>query len=172
MSILEVKKSGNGWAEHPLREVAAPCDVRDPAVARLAIDMLHTLLAHDGMGLAAPQVGQSVRLIVMRTGPNDGCPRAFVNPQIIRFKGEQLSLGEGCLSVPGRVGRVLRPAIVWMRYEDLGAVMQEGHPDAPFVKRVEKFKGIMAVCAAHEIDHLDGLLFIDKLYKPFPRRRT
>jgi peptide deformylase len=105
------------------------------------------------MGLAAPQVGASVRLIVMRNGPKDGCPRAFANPVIVRFKGEQLSLGEGCLSVPGRYGRVMRPRVVWMGYEDI----------ADGQTKVEKFKGIMAVCAAHEIDHLNGILFTDKV---------
>lgn len=157
---LTIKTSGAGWAEFPLREVAAPCDVRDPNTARLAIDMLDTLMKENGMGLAAPQVGQSVRLIVMRAGPNDGCPRAFVNPVIIRHKGQQLSLGEGCLSVPGKYGRVMRPAVVWLRYEDI----------ADGANKFEKFKGIMAVCVAHEVDHLDGILFTDKLYNPLAGR--
>jgi peptide deformylase len=162
MSILAIKKAGSGWAEYPLRGVAAECDVRDPNIARLVIDMFDTLVKVGGMGLAAPQVGRSVRLIVMRTGPNDGCLHAFVNPQIIRFKGEQLSLGEGCLSVPGKFGRVMRPQVVWMRYQDI----------ADGSTKVEKFKGVMAVCVAHEIDHLDGILFINKLYNSFPRRLT
>lgn len=171
MSVLQIKQFGPDWAEHPLREVAAECDVRDPKIARLAIDMLDTLVEAGGMGLAAPQVGQSVRLIVMRTGPNDGCPRAFVNPRIIRMKGEQLSLGEGCLSKPGQYGRVLRPAVVWLRYQDLGAVIGFEHEvDDALTWRTEKFKGIMAVCASHECDHLDGVLFIDKLYNPLKRR--
>lgn len=169
MSVLQIKQFGVDWAEHPLREVAAECDVRDPKIARLAINMLATLVEAGGMGLAAPQVGQSARLIVMRTGPNDGCPRAFVNPRIIRTKGEQLSLGEGCLSRPGKFGRVKRPAVVWLEYEDLGALVGTDMKERP-PKRVEKFKGIMAVCVAHECDHLDGVLFIDKLYDPFPRR--
>jgi peptide deformylase len=97
-------------------------------------------------------------MFAMRYGPNDGCPRVFVNPQIIRFKGKQLSLGEGCLSVPGNYGRVERPYVVWLRYDDLHAVLGGGE-----TKRVEKFKGIMAVCVAHEIDHLDGVLFTDKV---------
>lgn len=151
MSILTISTDGDPI----LRRVASPRDVRDPHTAKLAIDMLDTLVEMNGMGLAAPQVGQSVRLIVMRTGPNDGCPRAFVNPQIIRTKGTQLSLGEGCLSVPGRYGRVLRPRVVWLRYEDL----------ADGSTKVEKFKSIMAVCVAHEVDHLDGILFTDKVVK-------
>ena len=148
MSILQIRTDGDPI----LRRVAGPADVRDPQIARLAIDMLDTLMEHSGMGLAAPQVGQSVRLIIMRTSSGDHQPRAFVNPQIIRTKGEQLSLGEGCLSVPGKFGRVLRPAVVWMRYQDLA--------DGSY--KVEQFKGIMAVCASHEVDHLDGILFIDK----------
>lgn len=157
MSVLQVRTNG----DPTLREVAASCDVRDPAIARLAIDMLDTLVEQNGMGLAAPQVGHSVRLIVMRTNISDGCPRAFVNPRIVRHKGEQLSLGEGCLSVPGRYGRVMRPRKLWMAYEDI----------ATGGTRVEEFQGIMAVCAAHEIDHLDGILFTDKLYNPFARRK-
>lgn len=155
MTILAIKKSGNGWAEFPLREVAAACDVRDPIIAKLAIDMMDTLVEQNGRGLAAPQVGQSVRLIVMRLGPGDGCPRAFVNPRIVRTKGTQLSLGEGCLSIPRHYGRVIRPRVLWMAYEDI----------ADGVTKFEKYKGIMAVCAAHEIDHLDGILFTDKVGK-------
>lgn len=158
MSTLQIRIDG----DRILRQVASEVDVKDPAVAQLAIDMLHTIVAVGGMGLAAPQVGQSVRLIVMRTGPKDGCPRAFVNPQIIRTKGAQFSLGEGCLSVPGRYGPVLRPRVVWLRYDDI----------ATGTKRVEHFRGIMAVCVAHEVDHLDGILFTDKLYDPLARRIT
>ena len=167
MSVLTIKKSGPGWAEHPRREVAAACDVRDPAIARLAIDMLDTLVEMNGMGLAAPQVGQSVRMIAMRTNFSDGCPRVFVNPVILRTKGEQLSLGEGCLSIPGKFGRVLRPRKLWLQYDDLGAVLDGGD-----TKRVEQFQGIMAVCVAHEVDHLDGVLFTDKLYNPLARRQA
>ncbi len=156
MSILEVRTDGDPI----LRQVASPVDVRDPNIARLAIDMLDTLVEQQAMGLAAPQVGQSVRLIVMRTNASDGCPRAFVNPRLVRGKGEQLSLGEGCLSVPGRFGRVKRSKVVWMEYDDI----------ATGEKRVEKFKGLMAVCAEHECDHLDGILFIDKMHDPFKRK--
>lgn len=157
MSVLQVRIDGDPI----LRQVASECDVKDPAIARLAIDMLDTVVEQKGMGLAAPQVGQSVRLIVMRTNISDGCPRAFVNPTILRTKGEQLSLGEGCLSVPGQYGRVLRPRKLWLRYDDI----------ADGTSKVEEFQGIMAVCVSHEVDHLDGVLFTDKLYNPLARRK-
>ncbi len=159
MSVLGLRIKG----DPVLRQVASPVDANDENIQRLAHDMMDTLLEHEGMGLAAPQVGQSVRLIVMRTGPQDFNPRAFVNPRCIRGKGEQLSLGEGCLSVPGKYGRVKRSQVVWMEYES---------PGFAGVREVVKLKGIMAVCAEHECDHLDGILFDDKLYNPLaPRNR-
>jgi peptide deformylase len=157
MSVLQVRIDGDPI----LRQVASEVDVRDPAIARLAIDMLDTVVETGGMGLAAPQVGQSVRVIAMRTNVSDGCPRVFVNPQIIRTKGEQLSLGEGCLSVPGKYGRVLRPRKLWLRYDDI----------ATGLSRIEEFQGVLAACVAHEVDHLDGVLFTDKLYNPLARRK-
>lgn len=159
MTVLAIKKFGNGWAESPLRDIASQVQI-SPELERLACDMFDTLLDEGGMGLAAPQVGQSVRLIVMRTGPNDYNPRAFVNPTIDRTKGEQLSLGEGCLSAPGKFGRVMRARVVWLSYDD----MANGE------RRTEKLKGILAICAQHECDHLDGILFTDKLYNPLARR--
>jgi peptide deformylase len=156
MSILEIRTDGDPI----LRAVASQVQI-GPEIERLARDMMDTLVEHEGMGLAAPQVGQSVRLIVMRTNASDFNVRAFVNPTIDRRKGEQLSLGEGCLSVDGKYGRVMRPRKLWMSYDDI----------ATGERRTEEFQGIMAVCAEHECDHLDGVLFTDKLYSPFGRRK-
>lgn len=156
MSVLKIRTDGDPI----LRQVASEVDPRDPAIARLAIDMIDTLLESGGVGLAAPQVAQPVRLIVLRTGPEDWHPRTYVNPTIVKSEGEQLSV-EGCLSVPGRGGRVQRAYKVWVEFST---------PGFPGRERV-KFKGFMAVAAQHEIDHLDGVLFTDKLYSPFARRQ-
>lgn len=152
MSVLKVLTDGDPI----LRQVASPAEI-GPELEKLARDMMDTLVELNGMGLAAPQVGASVRLIVMRTGPDDYNPRAFVNPRLVRGQGQQLSIGEGCLSVPGKYGRVMRSYKVWMEYDDF----------ATGARSVIKFKGLMAVCAEHECDHLDGILFTDKLYNPF-----
>lgn len=112
-------------------------------------DMLETMVAHEGLGLAAPQVNLRQRLVVMDTG--DG-PIKMVNPEII-FQSQDLSITkEGCLSVPDYQSRVSRCARVHVRYWDAAGVLQE-----------REFSGLAATCVQHEIDHLDGILFIDHL---------
>lgn len=119
----------------------------------LAADMLETMYDAPGIGLAAPQVGVMRRVLVMDC-IKDGPPRpmALINPQVI-WASEDLSVyEEGCLSIPEQYAEVKRPAEVMVRWMDLDGSTQE-----------EYFAGLWATCVQHEIDHLDGKLFIDYL---------
>jgi peptide deformylase len=125
------------------------------ALRALARDMLETMYDEPGIGLAAPQVGEPVRLIVMDTGwTEDGAERSPIvalNPEILARDG-QITWTEGCLSVPDFTADVERSARVTVRFVDLDGVEHK-----------EEAEGLRAVCFQHEIDHLDGLLFIDRI---------
>ena len=126
----------------------------DAEVRALMDDMIETMYAAPGIGLAAIQVGEPVRVIVMDLDHRDGerAPRYFVNPEILWASDETQPYEEGCLSVPDIYDEVERPAQVKLRYMNyLGETIEE---DA---------EGIFAVCIQHEMDHLDGVLFIDHL---------
>lgn len=124
-----------------------------PDLRQLAADMLETMYAAPGIGLAAPQVGVTKRLIVMdciKNGPPE--PQVLFNPEVL-WTSEELSVyDEGCLSIPDIYNDVTRPAEVTVRWTDVDGVVQE-----------RQFSGIWATCVQHEIDHLDGKLFIDYL---------
>ncbi|WP_029896291.1 peptide deformylase [Desulfohalovibrio reitneri] len=124
-----------------------------PELRQLAEDMLETMYQSEGIGLAAPQVGESIRLIVVDvTGPSHRAePMAVVNPEIVCSDGEVVS-EEGCLSVANYRCEVTRAASCTVRGYDL-----EGNP-------IEiEAEGLKAICLQHEIDHLDGVLFIDRI---------
>lgn len=148
MTVLNILQEG----EPVLRQVAAECDPLDPATDQLAHDMIETLRAARGAGLAAPQVNASVRLIVLAWGAK-GPYVAMCNPVIVRRAGGEGRKVEGCLSVSG--GRQFiatkRAEKVWVQYT---GPLESG-------RRTVKLKGIMAVAAQHEIDHLDGKLILD-----------
>jgi peptide deformylase len=141
---------------HPDPRLKKPCEAVDgiaPDLAQLAADMLETMYAAPGIGLAAPQVGVMRRVIVMDC-IKEGTPRPMVllNPEVI-WAGEDLSVyEEGCLSIPDQYADVSRPAEVRVRWMGLDGAMAE-----------EQFAGIWATCVQHEIDHLNGKLFIDYL---------
>ncbi len=120
----------------------------DEKILTLVEDMKETLYANNGVGLAAPQVGILKRIIVVDIG--DG-PIVLINPVIVYQKGERCE-AEGCLSVPGRYGTVKRPEHVIVRGRNLENNMVEIKAD-----------GLLAVAFCHEIDHLNGVLFIDKV---------
>lgn len=148
---------------HPdprLKKVCEPVDKVDERIQRLADDMLETMYAAPGIGLAAPQIGITRRLIVMDCAGKDEAPRPYVlvNPEIVWASVETNVHEEGCLSIPGEYGDVERPAEVKVRFLD-----RNGEP------REEHFKGLEATCVQHEIDHIDGKLFIDYL-SPVRRR--
>ena len=137
-----------------LKTISAAVAVVDDSLRALMDDMLETMYAAPGIGLAAIQVGEPVRVIVMDLDHRDGerQPRYFVNPEILWASEETQPYEEGCLSVPDIYDEVERPAQVKLRYLNYqGETIEE---DA---------EGIFAVCIQHEMDHLDGVLFIDHL---------
>jgi peptide deformylase len=137
-----------------LKTVSAPVAVVDDSLRALMDDMLETMYAAPGIGLAAIQVGEPVRVIVMDIDQRDGerNPRYFVNPEILWASEETQPYEEGCLSVPDIYDEVERPAHVKLRYMNYAGETVE-----------EDAEGIFAVCVQHEMDHLDGVLFIDHL---------
>lgn len=149
---------------HPDPRLKKLCDpVRDitPELRVLADDMLATMYDAPGVGLAAPQVGVLARLIVMdcvkdpEVAPR---PMILINPEVIWASDERNVYEEGCLSIPDQFAEVERPAEVRVRWLSVDGVEQEEH-----------FTGLWATCVQHEIDHLDGKLFIDYL-KPLRRQ--
>ena len=136
-----------------LREVAAPVGEVTDGIRRLLDDMVETMYDAPGIGLAAPQVNVSERLIVMDCGADDS-PELYkmINPEIIARSEESAILEEGCLSIPKQTAEVKRPAVVNVRYTDI-----EG------AEQILRCEGLLAACVQHEIDHLDGVLFIDHI---------
>ncbi len=141
---------------HPDPRLKKPCDpVAEftPDLAELAQDMLETMYDAPGIGLAAPQIGVMKRVLVMDC-IKDGPPRPMVliNPQIVWSSEDQSVYEEGCLSIPDQYAEVKRPESVRVTWQDATGAPQE-----------EQFDGLWATCVQHEIDHLDGKLFIDYL---------
>lgn len=139
-----------------LREKAQPVTAITPDVLRLLDDMLETMYKEAGVGLAAQQVGSTQRVIVMDVHAGkehlEPAPLQMINPEIISASEETSVYEEGCLSIPGMHADVTRPAQVTVRYTD-----RDG------VQRDMEATGLLATCVQHEIDHLDGVLFIDHL---------
>ncbi|MCQ2606860.1 MAG: peptide deformylase [Bacteroidales bacterium] len=148
-----------------LRKVAEDIDKTYPEIQTLIDDMFETMYASDGVGLAAPQRGLSIRLFVIDAEAfvedypeAKGFRKAFINPHVIETNGEEWLFNEGCLSFPGIHEDVSRPANVTLKYLDEN-----------FVEHTETFTGICARVVQHEYDHLDGKCFIDHL-SPLKRR--
>ena len=143
---------------HPdprLKKVCPPVPEVTDEVRKLAADMLETMYHAVGLGLAAPQVGVMARLFVMDCVKDEAAPRrpmALINPEILWQSDEKNVYEEGCLSIPEQYADVTRPARVRMRWTDLSGAVQE-----------EEFGGLWATCAQHELDHLNGKLFVDHL---------
>lgn len=143
---------------HPdprLKKVCAPVPSVTPEIGALAEDMLHTMYDAPGVGLAAPQVGVMHRLFVMDCVKDETAaprPMVLINPQITWTSDETSTYEEGCLSIPEEYADVTRPAKVRMTWLGLDGKMQE-----------DEFSGLWATCAQHELDHLNGRLFIDYL---------
>jgi peptide deformylase len=137
-----------------LKQVSAPVAAVDDELRALMDDMLETMYAAPGIGLAAIQIGVAKRVIVMDISRQDEppAPRYFVNPEILWASEETLPYEEGCLSVPEIYDEVERPAQVKLRYLNYQGETVE-----------EDAEGLFAVCIQHEMDHLDGVLFIDHL---------
>ena len=146
MAKLQIRKVG----DEALRKVCRPVDAITPRIHTLLDDIVETMRAANGVGLAAPQVGILRRIVVIEVEPGEVIE--LINPKIIAYSGEQDGQ-EGCLSVPGRWGMVKRPMHVTVR-----ALNRKG----------EEFEitghELLARCFCHELDHLDGGLYIDKAY--------
>jgi len=143
-----------------LRLVSQPVDKITPEIRKLVDDMFETMYDAPGIGLAAIQVAQPLRLITMdlarknEEGEVTPQPRVFINPEILASSEETSVYEEGCLSIPEYYEEVERPARVRVRFLDLDGKVHE-----------EDAEGLYATCIQHEIDHLNGVLFIDYLSK-------
>ncbi len=134
-----------------LKTVAKPVDKVTDDIKQLASDMLDTMYAAPGIGLAATQVNRHIQLVVMDISEDKTEPRVFINPKITARNGEQVH-EEGCLSVPGIYADVKRAEEITVEYMDLDGQQQSLTAD-----------GLLAVCIQHEIDHLKGIVFLDHL---------
>lgn len=142
-------------APHPLLKLKArPVERVDDEIRRLMDDMLETMYRAPGIGLAAPQIGVSLRVVVVDLAKKDEppAPMRLVNPEITWRSEEQVVMEEGCLSLPEQFAEVTRPAAVKVRYLDERGEEREVEAD-----------GMLARCLQHEVDHLDGILFVDRL---------
>lgn len=137
-----------------LKAKARPVGPADGDTVRDLIPrMFASMYAAPGIGLAAPQVDQSLRLIVIDLAPdNKPTPRTLINPEIVAASQELATREEGCLSLPGQYADITRPAIVKVRYLDETGARQEIEAE-----------GLLSACLQHEIDHLNGVLFVDHL---------
>lgn len=139
-----------------LRQVAQPVVEFDDALRALLDDMLATMYDAPGIGLAGPQIGVAQRIMVIdimvRENDEGGAPLKIINPEIIDVSDEPVTQQEGCLSIPEVFADVTRPSWVKVKYFD-----EHG------AEQIIKGEGLMAACLQHEIDHLDGKLFIDYL---------
>lgn len=143
---------------HPdprLKKICTPVADSSDAMRILAKDMLETMYDAPGIGLAAPQIGVMDRVIVLDCVRDEKEPRnpiAMLNPEVIASSDETNVYEEGCLSIPDQFAEVTRPKLVTVRWMDLDGREQ-----------VQEFDGLWATCVQHEIDHLNGKLFIDYL---------
>ncbi len=154
MAILDILR----FPDPRLRTVAKPVDAVDDEVRQLVDDMLETMYAAPGIGLAATQVNVHRRVVVIDVSESKDQPVCLINPEIVAAEGEE-EMDEGCLSVPGQYETVRRAEFVRVRYLDRDGQEQELETD-----------GLLAVCIQHELDHLEGKLFVDYL-SPLKRNR-
>jgi len=145
-----------------LKQLSEPVEKVDDELRRLMDDMLETMYAAPGIGLAAVQVGVAKRVLVVDVTPDrengegkdgeDRKPICMANPEIISFGDDLTVLEEGCLSLPDQFAEVERPGNIRLRYIDYQGELRE-----------QEMSGLLATCVQHEIDHLDGILFVDHL---------
>jgi peptide deformylase len=164
MAILEILK----YPDPRLREISKPVEQFNAELKKLAANMMETMYAENGIGLAAPQVGELKRMLVIDTRPRDTegryeknemteleskipQPLVIINPEIVKGEGKT-TFSEGCLSVPSFFEDVERFKTIELKYQDLDGKIQ-----------VIKTDGLLAICIQHEMDHLEGTLFIDHL---------
>jgi len=142
-----------------LRTKAVPVTQFDAKLSTLIDDMLETMYAAPGVGLAATQINEHIQLIVIDVSEEKDQPLVFINPSITVLDQEPNDYEEGCLSVPGFYEKVTRPAHIRVKAQDRNGNVFETEPE-----------GLLAVCIQHEMDHLNGKLFVDYL-SPLKRNR-
>ena len=137
-----------------LKKVCVPVQAVDDEIRQLMDDMLETMYNAPGIGLAAPQVGVLKRVIVVDVAGEDEerAPLFMANPELIWVSDDDSSYEEGCLSLPEHYGDVVRPAAITVRYLDRQNEIRE-----------LKAEGLLATCIQHEMDHLEGILFVDHM---------
>ncbi|MCU0319431.1 MAG: peptide deformylase [Flavobacteriales bacterium] len=154
------------YGDPVLKKVAKDIEPGHPGLEQLIADMFETMYEANGVGLAAPQIGQSIRLFIVDASPfaedEDGKPteeahlkdfkKVFINPYIVEEEGEEWGFEEGCLSIPGIREEVYRAERIVLQYQD-----------EQFNEHEEEFSGFAARVIQHEHDHLDGILFTDHL---------
>ncbi len=147
----------NTYSDPVLALKAKPLRGIDPSVEELIGNMFESMRNASGIGLAAPQIGSSIRLLVIdiscMDSYKDAKPMVVINPRILAVKGRNV-MEEGCLSVPGVMGDVSRPSAINLHYRD-----------EHFEEHTAEFTGMIARVLQHEIDHLDGTLFVDRMEK-------
>lgn len=158
--LLEVVK----FPDERLRQISKPINTCDDEIKKLVYDMLNTMYLTNGIGLAAPQIGKQLNLVVMDTTKDKNSPMVLINPTIIWYSAEKEYKSEGCLSIKAseellnelddyakkQEGGVLRSMEVKLKYQDFSMQEKEVHADKLF-----------AHCIQHELDHLKGTLYID-----------
>ena len=160
-----------GYGSIVLKTKAKEIPVNYPELNKLISDMYETMYDASGVGLAAPQIGKSIRLFVIDTSPFDtddfeenfgfevkSVKKTFINPVVISESGENASFEEGCLSIPNIREQINRKSEITIRYQDEN-----------FIDHEETFSGILARVIQHEYDHLEGTLFTDKI-SPFKKK--
>ena len=156
MAILKVLT----FPDPGLRKVAVPVKKFDKSLKKIIADMLETMYAENGIGLAATQVDIHERIIVMDLSEERNDPKIFINPEFKILNDKSLfSFTEGCLSVPGVAEEITRPDNIYLTWQDTDGVFHEAEPS-----------GLLTVCIQHEIDHLEGKLMVDYL-SPLKRDR-
>jgi len=139
-----------------LRQISRPLERVDDPLRKLADDMLETMYDAPGIGLAAIQIGEPLRMLVIDLAKEDEkpAPQVFINPEVLERSEERSVYEEGCLSIPDYYAEVERPASVRVKFLDRDGKEQEITAD-----------GLLATCLQHEMDHLNGVLFIDHISK-------
>ena len=146
MALLEILE----FPDPRLRTVAKPIDKVDVILLKLIDDMLETMYAAPGIGLAATQINVHKRLLVMDVTEEKNTPMSFINPEIEIIDAELGEFSEGCLSVPGFFEIVNRPRSIRVKFLDRNGK-----------EKIQELEGLGSICLQHEVDHLNGKLFVD-----------
>lgn len=142
-----------------LKTVSQPIPEITEEIRKLVADMIDTMYAEGGIGLAAIQIAVPLRVFVADVPEGTQGAEVFINPKILSHSEDRVPFEEGCLSIPEVRARVIRPRVVRLTYQDLGGKTHEREVD-----------GLLSVCIQHELDHLDGRLFVERASEGTPRR--